>query len=57
MVKLILPLVILTIFFLLECSYNAPEVYQVVRRCHLGPSTLKVHFWIYKLVKLFTTDS
>jgi hypothetical protein len=33
---------------------NTSEVHQLVRRSHLGPSTLKMHFWVHELVESFT---
>jgi hypothetical protein len=30
------------------------NVHQLVRVCHLGPLTMKMHFWVHKLVESFT---
>jgi hypothetical protein len=30
---------------------------SLVRVCHLAPSTLKVYFWVHKLIKSFTSSS
>jgi hypothetical protein len=42
------------LLIILLIEYNTPEVHHLVRRCHLGLSTLKMYFWVHELVEPFT---